>query len=817
MKKLLQKIKSAKLHPFFSILLGMFGLIFLGRFYEWALIIFNHGGHLATISYIAPAIVYDFTTALAFSIPTWVVFKGLHKVFPKRALSIITLLITLVGLCHILLISYFSATLVPLGPEFWAYSISEMSETIIASNQLTVWGIILLVITTIFFYIGINKIIRTGLSNNSYATYASMGMVGIISLSILGTIFSSGSTTYSFKANKLTYFLNQSIHSSEIFYSEGPLSNIEQEYPFLHQAKHKNVLGPYFQKTDSPPNVVFLMVESLGGEFVGPSGQWTGFAPFIDSLAHKGLYWENGLSLSGRTFGLVPSLLGSLPPVRNGFMDHGPSYPNHHSLISLMGEAGYHTSFFSGYDTYFDNLDFFLRHQGTDFTLNKQLIEESHQSSSRDAENYWGINDKRMFEIASGILDTLSHSPRLEIYHTLQNHSPFIVPDPKGYRQKFNQRLRQLNLSDSKKERYRRYEAELTALLYTDDAIRSFIEDYRQREEYQQTIFVITGDHWLIPIPQTNQISRYHVPIIIYSPLLKKSNQFKSVNTHANVVPSLTAYLNQFPSVNMPDSVHWVGSELDTAHTFRNIHSIPLMKNKNQLTDYLHNGYYLAEDQLFQLDKNLNLVKAQNKSVSQELRNKLEQFKDESRYAMANDKLWPSNSEKKSENEYDFLVRYDSLFKVMKEQNLTIDQKFEQARQYAFDAQYDVARAIARRILLQYPDYHDARILMGRTNAWEGNYEQARIILKNALERDPSYYDTYNALSDTEFWAGNYKASLSILNDGLEYHPTHQQFLEKKIRTLAQLDRQADAQQVFEKYKKEYPESHLLSQLKQLL
>jgi len=163
------------------------------------------------------------------------------------------------------------------------------------------------------------------------------------------------------------------------------------------------------------------------------------------------------------------------------------------------------------------------------------------------------------------------------------------------------------------------------------------------------------------------------------------------------------------------------------------------------------------------------------------------------------------------------MVRHDSVFQKMDDQNLTIDQQFEQARQYAFDDKYEVAQAIAKRILLQYPNYHDVRILMGRTHAWEGNYEQARTILRKVLERDPTYYDTYNALFDTEHWAGNYQKALDVINDGLEYHPGHQQFLEKKIRILAKLDRQQDASNSFETYKKAYPKGELLPKLKQLL
>ncbi len=802
-----------------SILLTVYFVFLISRCYEWALIGYYHGTQLIEASYIGPALLYDFGIALVWALGLWILFEAFKNIAANFAIPITAALIALVGLSNILLISYFSATLVPLGPEFWAYSFSEMSETVIASNHLTVWSSLFVILFGILLYLGSYKLIDRGISDVSRLIYPGIAIACIAIAGITGSLVISGQTPYSFTSNKLTYFVNQSIQNSTVFGDSSPSFDYKnQEYPFLHKADHKNVLDAYFQEAESPPNIVFLMVESLGGEFVGDSGQWTGFAPFLDSLAQEGLYWKNGLSLSGRTFGLVPSLLGSLPPVKNGFMDWGPSYPNHQTLFSLLEKNGYHTSFFSGYDTYFDNLEYFLSFQGTDFVLNKQLIESKHLSSSQSGQNYWGVDDKTMFGTASGILDTLPSSPRLEIYHTLQSHSPFTVPRAERYSQKFNRRLQNLELSDARKEAYRRYESELTTLFYTDDAIQQFMESYRQRDEYQRTIFVITGDHWLIPVPQTSEISRYHVPIIIYSPLLKKNKQFNAVNTHANIVPTLTSYLNQFSSISMPDSVHWISSELDTTQNFRNVQSTPLMKNKNQLTDYLHNGYYLGNNRLYKLTDNLELRPTKNDSISQKLSNKLNQFKAKSQYAVAQNKLFPASGPGlQSPRQYDFMVRYDSVFQKMKEQNFTIDQQFEQARQYAFDGRFEVARAIARRILLQYPNYHDVRILMGRTHAWEGNYEQARTIFQNVLERDPSYYDTYNALFDTEFWAGNYNKALHVINDGLAYHPTHKQLLEKKVRILVTLNRQNEAGKIFETYKTEYPQGEALPRLKQLL
>ena len=40
-------------------------------------------------------------------------------------------------------------------------------------------------------------------------------------------------------------------------------------------------------------------------------------------------------------------------------------------------------------------------------------------------------------------------------------------------------------------------------------------------------------------IPMKTKIDRYHVPLIIYSPLLKQPAQFESISTHFDITPSV--------------------------------------------------------------------------------------------------------------------------------------------------------------------------------------------------------------------------------------------------------------------------------------
>lgn len=786
----------------FIVILGVF---FLGRGYEVLLGIWNFGSEFADRSYLLSSFIRDFQFSVILLPVLLLFFSGLKWILKSDTVNrIMAHLVASIGIMNILLISYFGATQMPLGAEFWAYSLTEMTNTVIAAEQVTMVNTGFIIVAYVLVYLLVKKIQSAHIVEEGQSIIV-YGMLTAIAVSFGLSFFITGDHATPVQqekfANKLSYFINQGVEVVD--WGGSKLSSFDpEEYPLLQAANYeKDVLGPFFGEFERPPNIVFLLVESLGGEFVGPSGQWTGFAPYLDSLSQEGLYWENGLSLSGRTFGLVPSLLGSLPFGSHGFMELGPNYPSHQSLISTLDNRGYYTAFYSGYDTYFDGLDFFLDYQGTDFVLNKQSLEKQ-LPEAKSQSNYWGVDDKTMLEYSAALLDSTNTFPRLEIYHTLQSHSPFTVPNSERYKQEFQSRLNELDIPEKQKQAYQQYQDELTTLLFADEAVKQFMQSYQKQPQFENTIFVITGDHWLIPVPQTTALSRYHVPIIIYSPKINEPVHFKSVNTHAEITPSLVAMLDQKTGLEMPQQVHWISGLMDTTKTFQSRQSVPFMRNKNRISDYLDGQYYLFGDELYTVNESLSLRRSNNTQKKEELRKKLNRFKSINDFVVENNRLYPTQdgNEKRSEK-YAFLSEYDTLFVKLDSLQLTIDEQFQRARQRAFDGDYEIARAIAKRILLRAPEYYDVQILIGRTNAWQGNYEQAEMHFRKVLEEDEIYEDTYNAYVDNEIWQSDYETALQVIEQGLEHHPQSKSFLARKIKILGYLDKQNEAQKIYDELK----------------
>ena len=112
-------------------------------------------------------------------------------------------------------------------------------------------------------------------------------------------------------------------NSAKRFQSAHPEKEfIGLQYPLM-QKQSKSSLSPFFISHSQPvkPNIVIIICESLSNSVSGKYGNYISITPFVDSLASQSLYWPNAVSSSERTFGVLPSVLSSLPQINTGFLD----------------------------------------------------------------------------------------------------------------------------------------------------------------------------------------------------------------------------------------------------------------------------------------------------------------------------------------------------------------------------------------------------------------------------------------------------------------------------------------------------------------
>ena len=176
-------------------------------------------------------------------------------------------------------------------------------------------------------------------------------------------------------------------------------------------------------------------------------------------------------------------------------------------------------------------------------------------------------------------------------------------------------------------------------VLYLDDAIRLFFEEYKKRPEYANTIFIITGDHRLPEIPMSSRLDRFHVPLIIFSPLLKRAAKFQGVSSHFEITPTLLSFLRKNINLETPENMIWQGQVLDTARTFQSRLSMPLMRNKNQFVEYLSDEYFYSDGQVFLISEGLNIDPVTDPDLLTKLTGELEEFKNKNNYMVQTRKL----------------------------------------------------------------------------------------------------------------------------------------------------------------------------------
>lgn len=398
-------------------------------------------------------------------------------------------------------------------------------------------------------------------------------------------------------------------------------------YPLLRFDQTPDLLGPYFNFTSQKPNIVVILVESLSTSFVGEKPYYGSFMPFLDSLIGKSLYWPNCLATSERTFNILPAIFGSLPYSKEVF--RMPQAPPHFSMIRYLGDNGYFTSFFYGGDHVLGGVQTFLEHQQTDYILPYFRQEES-KLDKQKKRFIWGTFDDTMFSQSIRAIDSLNQAPRLDIYLTLTTHAPFITPDEKRYSQIFKKRLKELNLPPEINRMVNGKSYIFSTILYTDESLRALFNAYRNREDFKNTIFIITGDHAMpeLGYSYVNPLAKYHVPLIIYSPMLKQPHSFPAVVSHLDLTPSILALLENQGFIKIRNMGHWLGEGLDVSETFRSRPTISFILNNRSEVDYLRQNHFLSEGRLFRLLPDLKLRSVNNavllKAMTGELRDYLQ-------------------------------------------------------------------------------------------------------------------------------------------------------------------------------------------------
>lgn len=647
------------------------GLLFICcRSFELIANILTHGNGFSLLKVLPIALAKDFlfwAITLCFLFPVFLFTYLVNKKIAKIVFIVLSILLLLI---QVSLSQYFISTLVPLGSDLWGYSIADIKQTVGASGGLPILlmiAIIVLVALSVSAFIWLPRKAKP----TAFKSFVFVLIIGIIFLTPFSNLITKWMPGQEFSnnlsINKSHYFFSASLKhfiptSDEIdIYADNYLGGFqkadasdrsmavmkyvdEKNFPFLHVTDSTaDVLSAYFNKSTKPPNIVILLVEGLGRAFTNSSAYLGNFTPFVDSLSAKSLYWENFLSEGGRTFAALPSILSSLPFAKNGFNELGDDMPKHFSLFNLLQNNGYKTSFYYGGDAQFDNMYPFLTKNNTNAIMDERSFPAGIIKMPQTNGFTWGYGDQELFHHFLSTNNTDSTKPSLSLILTVSTHNPFKINEQDKYLQRFETRMSELNFSETMKNQYRFYNYQYASIMYTDEKIGDFIRAYQSRPDFKNTVFLITGDHRMPEIPMSSKIDRYHVPLIIYSPLLNRTAKFSSVSTHFDITPTLLAWLKHSYKLQIPDTVSWMGTGLDTTRSFRNTHAYSLMQTKTDIIDFVQGEWLINANVLYRINNKMELTLEENKTKENELKANFERFKSKNNQFLTNLKIVPDS------------------------------------------------------------------------------------------------------------------------------------------------------------------------------
>lgn len=624
-----------KFHQFkayLPVIITSYWMVLIIRAIEFLALSMVFGWNTTWLGFEALGILYDFAIVSSLLFIAFPLFKLINKLNRKIANGITILLLFLFTITHFLILSYFIHQVIPLDIFLYQHPFEEIYFTITTSNVWLIPALSLIgflgLIPIFIFWRQLKKshfLIspRTGFYLILIGTFAA----AFIMLTPQSAInkFTHNKSSY-FYFNSVQFAMNSGNNFAELdnkniafFQAQHPHKNFTSSvYPLIHERSKNDGLFEQMEKFDSVPNIVLIIVEGLSDEYIHEY-QGVEMMPFLNGLKDSSSYWENCLTLGERSFAAVPSLLGGLPYGDLGFtlLDN---YPRHHTLVNLLKTKNYHTSFNYGQAAWFHNKRSFFNYNNVDWILDKDNFDSTYNKIIVGENDYfWGYNDKEFFNQHFKTLDSLPKKPYFNTLFTGTSHPPYVITDEKYY----TDRLKNATTEKNKKF-ISAYGIYMKTIMFVDDAIKEFFDEYKKRADYENTVFIITGDHPMSELPRINELKKYHVPFMIYSPKLKEAQSYKHVVSHLDFSTTLLNFVEHYTTPFPTETASLGYSLFDTDPSMARKYSF--MDGNRGMYEYYADGYYLRKEELYKVGDHFSISKINDEKKKKQLKKELDNF-----------------------------------------------------------------------------------------------------------------------------------------------------------------------------------------------
>jgi len=283
-------------------------------------------------------------------------------------------------------------------------------------------------------------------------------------------------------------------------------------------------------------NVVILILESFGREFIGFYNHGKSYTPFLDSLLAESLTFSAGIANGKKSIEALPSIFASIPNLQDNPYISSPYNSNRIiSLPELLKQYGYYSAFFHGATNGSMRFDAFTKSIGFDrYIGRKEYGNEAHADAT------WGILDEYFEPWTAQQLANLP-TPFLASLFTLSSHHPFFIPKHR------------------EKDVIQGPQPICASISYGDIALKMFFEEAKKHSWYENTLFVLCADH--TPGTETPfynlKTQLYQIPIAFFHPGGKLPKQ-----TQEKIVQQIDIYPTILDLLNIKSDIYTFGSSI---------------------------------------------------------------------------------------------------------------------------------------------------------------------------------------------------------------------------------------------------------------
>lgn len=271
-------------------------------------------------------------------------------------------------------------------------------------------------------------------------------------------------------------------------------------------------------------NVMIIMLESFGVEFIGGYGAKTSYTPFLDSIMDLSMVFEYGMANGKKSIEAVPAVVASMPTLMDNPYISSP-YGNNtiNTLPSILKEHGYESAFFHGATNGSMRFDGFAAICGYNHYFGRYEYD-----NDEHFDKTWGILDEYFNPWTAAKMSELKQ-PFVSTLFTLSSHHPYFIP--KHMRKKIKKGPQKICAS----------------INYGDYALRQFFEEAKKQDWYENTLFIILADH--TPASKTKLYNKrthlYRIPMVFYHPGGKIApSREKKVFQQLDILPTVLDLLN---------------------------------------------------------------------------------------------------------------------------------------------------------------------------------------------------------------------------------------------------------------------------------